>query len=167
MVYCYSFSVVTTRSFEWLTEDKSLIKTKLNSLINSVCFRVRSITKEEKHGNYSVKIHREMYITWHMKVYNEKQNTWYMTTYIFCLIVLQTLISAISPHNIHAREKLSEKSYVKILYGLFWFGSVRKTDLLSILVPSVHFKTFIMETFFKIINLCYLNVVCIFSKNEG
>ena len=39
----------------------------MNRLIKSVYFRVRSITKNEKHGNYSAKIHSEMYITWCMK----------------------------------------------------------------------------------------------------
>ena len=50
MLYCYSFSAIKARSFEWLTDGKSLIKTKLNRSINSVYFRVRSITKKEEHG---------------------------------------------------------------------------------------------------------------------
>ena len=58
------------RSFEWLASGKTLIKTKLNGFINSVCFRVQSITKKDKHGNYSVKIHSEMYGTWDIKVHN-------------------------------------------------------------------------------------------------
>ena len=132
MLYCYSLSVVTARSFEWLIDGKST-------------------TKKEKHGNYSVKIHSEMYIAWHMKVHNEKQNTgyvkviwkiqykfadakinyltwWYLSRFIrhsslnisygkrrhiFCLIVLQTLISATSPRRVHARyvgENLRENS---------------------------------------------------------
>ena len=78
MLDCYSFSAITARLFELLTDDKSLIKTKLNRLINSVCSRVRSITKKEKHGNYSVKIHSEMYGSWYIKVHSEEQNTWYM-----------------------------------------------------------------------------------------
>ena len=78
MLYCYSFSAVKTRSFEWLTHGKSLIKTKLNHLINRACFWVRSITKKEKHGNNSVKIHSELYSTWYMKVHSEQQNTWYI-----------------------------------------------------------------------------------------
>ena len=40
-----SFSAVTTCTFDSLTDDRSLIKTKFNRLINSVCFRVRSIDK--------------------------------------------------------------------------------------------------------------------------
>ena len=76
--YCYSFSAVKARSFEWLTDGKSLVKTKLNRLINSVCLRVRSITKKEKHGNYIVKIYSEMYSIWYLKVHSEEQNTWYM-----------------------------------------------------------------------------------------
>ena len=77
MLYCYSFLAVAARSFEWLADGKSLIKTKLNRLINSVCFLVWSITKKEKNGSYSVKIHSEMYSTWYMKVHSEDQNTWY------------------------------------------------------------------------------------------
>ena len=50
----------------------------MNRLINSVCFRVPSITKKEKLGNYSVKIQSETHITQYMKVHSEKQKTWYM-----------------------------------------------------------------------------------------
>ena len=50
----------------------------MNCLINSVCFRVRSITKKEKRGNYRVKIHGEMYSTWYMNVHSEEKCTWYM-----------------------------------------------------------------------------------------
>ena len=70
MLYCYSFSAVTAHSLEWLTHGKSSIKTKLNRLINSICFRVRSITMKKKYGNYSVKIHSEMYGIWYMKVHS-------------------------------------------------------------------------------------------------
>ena len=38
-----------------LIDGTSLVKTKLNRLINSVGFRMRSITKKAKHVNYSVK----------------------------------------------------------------------------------------------------------------
>ena len=69
---CYNSFVSMT------THGKSLIKTKLNRLINRVCFWVWSVTKKEKHGNYSVKIHSEMYITWCMKVHTEEKNTLYM-----------------------------------------------------------------------------------------
>ena len=44
-----------------MIDGRSLIKTKLNRLIKSVCFRDQSITKKVKHGNYSVKVHREKY----------------------------------------------------------------------------------------------------------
>ena len=40
-------------------------------------------------------------------------------TYIFCFIFLQTLISAISPHDIYARyvgEKLHEKCWVILIW---------------------------------------------------
>ena len=43
------------------------MKTKLTRLINSVCFRVRSITEKPKHWIYSVKVHGEKFSTWHMK----------------------------------------------------------------------------------------------------
>ena len=65
-VYYSSFSALTACTFDWLIDGRSLIKTKLNHLINSVCFRVRSIAKT-KHGNYSVKVHSEKYSTWYMK----------------------------------------------------------------------------------------------------
>ena len=78
MLYCYSFPAVTARSFEWLTDGRFLIKTKLNCLINSVCFRVGSKTKKEQHGNYSVQIHSEVCSTWYTKVHCEEQNTWSM-----------------------------------------------------------------------------------------
>ena len=61
-VYCSSFSTVTAYTFDWLTDGRFLMKTKLNRLINSVCFRVRSITKKVKHENYinySVKVHSD------------------------------------------------------------------------------------------------------------
>ena len=78
MLYCYSFSAVTARSFEWLTGTNSLIKIMLNPLIKNVCFRVRLTTKKKEHGNYSVKIRSEMYNTWYMKLHSEDQNIWYM-----------------------------------------------------------------------------------------
>ena len=43
--YYSSFSVFTACMFDWLIDGRSLVKTKLNHLINSVCFRVWSITK--------------------------------------------------------------------------------------------------------------------------
>ena len=66
-VYYSSFSAFTACTFDWLIDGRSLVKTKLNRLINSVCFRVRSITN-----------------TVHI-VKND----------ILCLIVLQTLICVI------------------------------------------------------------------------
>ena len=47
-VCCSSFSTVTACTFDWLTDGTSLIKTNLNRLINSVCFRVQSITETLK-----------------------------------------------------------------------------------------------------------------------
>ena len=58
-IYCSWFSAITTCSFDSLTDDKSLIKIKLNRSVNRVCFRMRSVTKKEEHGNtvwkYTVK----------------------------------------------------------------------------------------------------------------
>ena len=76
MLYCYSFSAIRASSFEWLTDGKSLIKTKLNCSIKSVYFRVRAMTEKEKHGNYRAKIHNQTYSRWYMKVNSEEQNTW-------------------------------------------------------------------------------------------
>ena len=56
------------------------MKTKLNSLINSVWFWLRSITKKVKHGNYSVAVHSGKYNTCYMKVHIEKYSTWYRKT---------------------------------------------------------------------------------------
>ena len=67
-VCCSWFSAVMACKFDWLTDGRSLIKTKLNRLINSVCFPMRSITEKVKHGNYRVKVHSEKYSTWYMKI---------------------------------------------------------------------------------------------------
>ena len=53
-------------SYVWLTDGRSLIKTKESRLIIIVCFRVRSITKKAKHRNYSVKVHGGKYKAWYM-----------------------------------------------------------------------------------------------------
>ena len=72
-IYYSSFSAFTACTFDWLIDGRSLVKTKLNHLINSVCFWGQSITKTDsvdtgaKHGNYSVKVHNEVYSTWCMK----------------------------------------------------------------------------------------------------
>ena len=74
-VYYSSFSTVTACTFDWLTDERSLMKTKLNRLVNSVCFRVRSVTKKVKHGNYinySVKVHSDC-----LKYIKEKWKTQY------------------------------------------------------------------------------------------
>ena len=55
-------------------------------------------------------------------------------------------------------QDMLEKSYAEIFSEQFSFGSVKQTYLLSILLLSVHSKTFMTETFFKIINClsqCY------------
>ena len=44
-IYYSSFSVFTASTFDWLIDGRSLVETKFNHLINSVCFRVRLITK--------------------------------------------------------------------------------------------------------------------------
>ena len=60
-VDCYSFSAVPARSIDCLTDDKSLIKTKLNRLINSLL--------------PSAINNKERYITWYMKVHSEEYST--------------------------------------------------------------------------------------------
>ena len=64
---CSSFSAVTDCTFDWLSDERFLIKTKLNNLINSVCFQLRSITEKAKHGYYNVKVYSEKYSAWYMK----------------------------------------------------------------------------------------------------
>ena len=44
-VYYSSFSAFTACTFDWLIDVRSLVKTKLNHMINSVWFQVRLITK--------------------------------------------------------------------------------------------------------------------------
>ena len=78
MSCCSSYIALHFQSLQLVrltTDGKPLIKTKLNRLINSVCFRLRSITKKENHGNYSVKACSEKYSTWYMKVHIEEYNT--------------------------------------------------------------------------------------------
>ena len=68
--YYSSFSAFTACMFDWLVDGRSLVKTKLNHLINSVGFRVRSkdsVDTGTKHGNYDVKVLSEKYSTWYMK----------------------------------------------------------------------------------------------------
>ena len=141
------FTFSRCSSFVWMTNGKSLIKTKLNSLINSACFRVRSITK--KMWKYTVKCtaHDTWYGKIHYKViwkteYKFADATiywltwWYLSRltrhctlnisyrkrrHNFCLIVLQILISAICPRGIPARyfgEKLVENF---LWIDLIWF----------------------------------------------
>ena len=54
--YCSSFSPVTACTFVWVTDGRSLIKTKSDRLINSVFFRVQLISKKVKRGKYCVKV---------------------------------------------------------------------------------------------------------------
>ena len=63
-VYCSSFLAVAACTFDQLINGRSLVKTKLNCLINRICFRVQSITKKVKNGNCSVKVNSEKYSTW-------------------------------------------------------------------------------------------------------
>ena len=149
-VYCFSFSAVTACTYDWLTDGRSLIKSKLNRLINNVCFQVRSITKKAKHGTWS---------TWYMKIIWTVQYSFLMPKWtdlrdcttrphshvtailtfhiikdsIFCLIVLRLLLLI----HVVCVQDLLEKNYAEFSFGLFWFGSVKKAYLLSIFLPSV------------------------------
>ena len=60
-VYYSSFSAFTACMFDWLIDGRSLDKTKLDHLINSVCFRVQSVTKtasQRKHQRSSMLFQR-------------------------------------------------------------------------------------------------------------
>ena len=57
-VYFSSFSDSIYSSYLWLTDGRSLIKTKLSRLIN-VYLQVRSVTKKAKYWKYSVKVRSE------------------------------------------------------------------------------------------------------------
>ena len=126
-VYYSSFSAFTACTFDWLIDGRSLVKTKLNHLIKSVCFRVQSITKAAYIlvGNTeitvwkctvksTVRVHGTWIIGHKIAVcWCQNRLTYVMvlaqihtllhfehfilskTTYIFCLLVLEALISVI------------------------------------------------------------------------
>ena len=58
-VYYSSFSAFAASTFDWLIDGRSLVKTKSKNLINSVCFRVRSITKTAKYWRETRKLQCE------------------------------------------------------------------------------------------------------------
>ena len=133
-VYCSSFSAYTASTFDWLSDGRSLKKT-VNRLINRICFRVRSITKKVKCRKYCVKVHIEKYSPWYLKTiwkiqykFADDKINWlpgwcYSSTFIFCLIVLQTLlISVINLHSLHSRfvEKESRGNFFGGI-TLIWF----------------------------------------------
>ena len=138
-VCCSSFSAVTACTFDWLTAGRSLIKTKLNCLINSICLRVWSITEKMKHGNYSVKVRSEKYSTWYMKAiwkihykFADAKINWFTWWYLswftsYCTLSISyrkrrhILISVINSRGLHSRfvgEELC-KNFLWII--LVWF----------------------------------------------
>ena len=122
-IYYSSFSAFTACTFHSLIDGRSLVKTKLNHLINCVCFRVRSITKtadilmrNTKITTLKNTVKSTVHGTWNME--NTRSVCWLRTDlrdgvrpdshvtalwtvhivkkrHIFCLIVLQTLIFVI------------------------------------------------------------------------
>ena len=132
-VSCSSFSAVAACTSDWLTDGRSLIKTNLNHLINSVCFRMRSIIKKAKHGNYGVKVHSEKYSTWYMKAIWKRQykfadakinwlTWWYSSQFTgYCTlnisIVKDDIFSALSLINVAYIQDLLEKNYAEIFCG--------------------------------------------------
>ena len=106
-VYYSSFSAVTSCSFDWLSDGKFLMKIKLNNLINSVSFLVRSITKKEKHGNYSVKVHSEKYSTW----YTLRRKCLYLELYWFVFSHIGAEygeIRSVSSYSVQMRENVDQ-----------------------------------------------------------
>ena len=97
---CYSsFPACTACTFDWLVDGRSLVKTKLNHLINSVYLRVRSITKkawilvrntEVTVWKYTAK--SIVYGTWNME--NTVSVSWCQNrlTYVIVLVQIHTLL---------------------------------------------------------------------------
>ena len=143
-VYCSSFSAAIACTFDWLIDRRSSVKTKLNHLINSVCFRVGSTTKKAKRGKYSVKVHSEKYSTCYMKTIwkisykfvDAKINWltgWHYSSTITCYCIfnisyrkIQHIFSALffykhyyflSLTYVACIQDLLKKSYVGIFFG--------------------------------------------------
>ena len=99
-VYHSSFPVFTACTFDWLINGRSLVKTKLNHLINSVLLtgaisNKDSIDTGAKHRSYSVKVHSEkstVHGTWNKG--NKILVCWCQNrlTYVMVLVKIQTLL---------------------------------------------------------------------------
>ena len=98
-VYYSSFPVFPACTFDWLIDGRFLVKTKLNHLINSICFWVRSITETA----YILVRNTEITV-WKWKVKSTVHGTWNMgkkisvcwcqnrLTYVMVLIQIHTLL---------------------------------------------------------------------------
>ena len=115
-VYYSSFSAFTACTFDWLINRRFLVKTKLNHLINSVCFRVRSITKatfilvrntEIKVWKYTVK--STVHGTWNVE--NTTSVCWCQNRLICVMVVVQihTLL--------HLEQFILQKTTYFLPYG--------------------------------------------------
>ena len=151
-------------SYVWLTDGRSLIKTKESRLIIIVCFRMRSITKKAKHRNYSVKVHGGKYKAWYMTTiwkirykFAYARINWltgwcYSPTFSRCCTFnilyrkSHHLFSVFLFNRQYYFLPLFHVACVQIcwrrvkrnFFGSFCFGSVKQTDLLSILLLSLY-----------------------------
>ena len=69
-VYYSSFSAFTACMFDWLIDGRSLVKTKLNHLINSACFRQRRYwcaTRKLQWQSTQWKVQYMVHEIWEMK----------------------------------------------------------------------------------------------------
>ena len=147
-VYYTSFSAFTACTLDWLINGRSLVKTKLNHLINSECdhsrkqrryccktwklqcentqWKVQYMVHEIRKIQYQFAGAKIAWLTW----WCSSRFTRYCTlnssyckkpTYIFCLIVLQTLISVIKSTRLAfkiCRRRVTQ-SFLWII--LIWF----------------------------------------------
>ena len=76
-VYYSSFSAFTACTFDWLIDGRSLAKTKLNYLINSVCFRVRKLLCESTQWKVHYMVHKIWKIQYHFADVKKDWFTWW------------------------------------------------------------------------------------------
>ena len=148
MLYCYSFSAVKACSFEWLADGKSMIKKKLNRLINSVCFRVQSITKKEKHGV----LHCEN-TQWNVKCMVHESTQW------------------IAKYIIH-ESYLENRKFLdaKINWLTWWYSSRLHVTALwtfHIVKDDIYFLPYCFRTFISAISPCGIHARHVGEKLRG
>ena len=140
-VYCSSSAAIAC-TFDWLIDRRSSVKTKLNCLINSLCFRVASITKKAKHGKYSVKVHSEKYSTCYMKTiwkisykFVDAKINWLTGWYY------SSTISCYSTFNISYRKRKHIFSFL-FFYKHYYFLSLTYVACIQDLLKKSYMRIF-------------------------